>query len=70
MRPGDVIPRGRSFEESRRMFALGGDDLAGTVLGCGDGPAGFNARRLDYSGMREIGPGAGAAKVGEGPRDL
>jgi hypothetical protein len=39
----EVIPWGRSFEEYRRMFALTGDDLAGTILGCGDGPASFNA---------------------------
>lgn len=38
-----VIPWGRSFEEYRRMFALLDADLAGTVLGCGDGPACFNA---------------------------
>jgi hypothetical protein len=25
------------------MFALTGDDLAGAVLGCGDGPASFDA---------------------------
>lgn len=39
----DVIPWGRSFEEYVRMFALTEDDLAGTLLGCGDGPASFNA---------------------------
>src|SRR5262249_14351157 len=32
-----------SFEEYRCMFCLTDDDLAGTVLGCGDGPASFNA---------------------------
>ena len=39
----EVIPWGRSFEEYRRMFALTAGDLAGPVLGCGDGPASFNA---------------------------
>ncbi len=39
----EVIPWGRSFEEYRRMFALTAGDLAGTILGCGDGPASFNA---------------------------
>ena len=39
----EVIPWGRSFEEYRRMFALTDDDLAGHILGCGDGPASFNA---------------------------
>jgi hypothetical protein len=39
----EVVPWGRSFEEYRLMFALEGDDLAGRILGCGDGPASFNA---------------------------
>jgi hypothetical protein len=39
----EVIPWGRSFEEYRRMFMLSGTDLAGRILGCGDGPASFNA---------------------------
>lgn len=43
MRLSGVIPWGRSFEEYRLMFALSDDDLAGPILGCGDGPAGFNA---------------------------
>jgi hypothetical protein len=43
MKLSEVIPRGRSFEEYARMFALTGEDLAGTILGCGDGPASFNA---------------------------
>jgi hypothetical protein len=43
MKLNEVIPWGRSFEEYTRMFALRGEDLAGTVLGCGDGPASFNA---------------------------
>ena len=38
-----VVPWGRSFDEYRRMFALSDTDLAGRVLGCGDGPASFNA---------------------------
>jgi hypothetical protein len=43
MRLKEVIPWGRSFEEYRRMFSLTDGDLAGRVLGCGDGPASFNA---------------------------
>jgi SAM-dependent methyltransferase len=39
----EVIPWGRSFGEYRRMFALSDADLAGRILGCGDGPASFNA---------------------------
>lgn len=38
-----VVPWGRSFEEYQRMFALGDDDLNRRILGCGDGPAAFNA---------------------------
>ncbi len=44
MKLNEVIPWGRSFEEYRRMFALTDDDLGGHVLGCGDGPASFNAQ--------------------------
>jgi hypothetical protein len=39
----EVIPWGRSFDEYRRMFALSDEDLSGRILGCGDGPASFNA---------------------------
>ncbi len=38
-----VVPWGRSFDEYCRMFALRDDDLALRILGCGDGPASFNA---------------------------
>jgi hypothetical protein len=38
-----VVPWGRSFDEYCRMFALSDDDLARRILGCGDGPASFNA---------------------------
>ena len=38
-----VVPWGRSFDEYVRMFALSEADLAGRILGCGDGPASFNA---------------------------
>jgi len=38
-----VVPWGRSFDEYRRMFALTEDDLRLRLLGCGDGPASFNA---------------------------
>jgi hypothetical protein len=41
--PGIIPFWGRSFEEYRRMFALTDGDLAGHILGCGDGPASFNA---------------------------
>jgi hypothetical protein len=38
-----VVPWGRSFDEYRRLFALADDDLKLNILGCGDGPASFNA---------------------------
>jgi hypothetical protein len=39
----DIVPWGRSYSEYVAMFALSDDDLKKRVLGCGDGPAGFNA---------------------------
>ena len=38
-----VVPWGRSYDEYVRMFALTDADLASRILGCGDGPASFNA---------------------------
>jgi hypothetical protein len=38
-----VVPWGRSFDEYRHMFALSEIDLRSHILGCADGPAGFNA---------------------------
>lgn len=38
-----IVPWGRSFDEYRRMFALGEAELGSSILGCGDGPAAFNA---------------------------
>jgi hypothetical protein len=38
-----VVPWGRSFDEYQRMFALTDDDLKRRIVGCGDGPASFNA---------------------------
>jgi hypothetical protein len=38
-----VVPWGRSYDEYVRMFALTDADLTGRILGCGDGPASFNA---------------------------
>jgi hypothetical protein len=38
-----VVPWGRSFDEYRRMFDLAGDELGLSIVGCGDGPASFNA---------------------------
>jgi hypothetical protein len=38
-----VVPWGRSLGEYRRMFNMSERDLAAKILGCGDGPASFNA---------------------------
>lgn len=38
-----VVPWGRSFDEYVAMFALTEGDLSRRILGCGDGPAAFNA---------------------------
>jgi hypothetical protein len=39
----EVVPWGRSFDEYRRMFDLTDDELRLRIIGCGDGPASFNA---------------------------
>ena len=38
-----VVPWGRSLAEYQAMFGLSATDLDGLILGCGDGPASFNA---------------------------
>ncbi len=38
-----VVPWGRSLNEYREMFSLSERDLEKKILGCGDGPACFNA---------------------------
>src|SRR5262249_61132543 len=38
-----VVPWGRSLDEYRRMFDMSERDLSVKILGCGDGPASFNA---------------------------
>ena len=48
-----VVPWGRSLEEYRAMFSLSVEDLAGRILGCGDGPASFNAE-LSARGGRVV----------------
>jgi SAM-dependent methyltransferase len=51
MNLNEIIPWGRSLDEYRLMFDLSESDLAGRILGCGDGPASFNAEAtaLGYS---------------------
>ncbi len=38
-----IVPWGRSFDEYIRMFNLSPKDLKKKIIGCGDGPACFNA---------------------------
>ena len=46
----NVVPWGRSLAEYRAMFALSYADLKKKILGCGDGPASFNAEVTAASG--------------------
>ncbi|HLA42612.1 MAG TPA: hypothetical protein VJZ27_04205 [Aggregatilineales bacterium] len=39
----DVVPWGRNLDEYSRIFNLTESDLQKRILGCGDGPASFNA---------------------------
>ncbi len=40
----NIVPWGRTFDEYQRMFNLSAQALTGRILGCGDGPAAFNAQ--------------------------
>lgn len=46
----DVKPWGRSFDEYVRMFSLTPTDLKRKIMGCGDGPASFNAELTKRGG--------------------
>jgi len=50
MKLKEIVPWGRSFREYRDMFLLKDDDLQKTILGCGDGPAAFNAELTKAGG--------------------
>lgn len=43
MKLDEVVPWGRTLEEYKSMFSLSETDLSMKILGCGDGPASFNA---------------------------
>jgi hypothetical protein len=43
MKLNEIIPWGRSFDEYRLMFDLMQKNFVSSILGCGDGPASFNA---------------------------
>lgn len=50
----EVVPWGRSLDEYRAMFALSEADLQGRLLGCGDGPASFNAELTELGKPRRL----------------
>ncbi|MCK9293897.1 MAG: hypothetical protein M0P70_02340 [Desulfobulbaceae bacterium] len=45
-----VVPWGRSYDEYLAMFSLTPADLRQKILGCGDGPAGFNSILSGHGG--------------------
>ena len=47
MKLEEVVPWGRSLTEYQLMFDLSEQDLNSKILGCGDGPASFNAEMTD-----------------------
>lgn len=51
MKLNEVVPWVRTLEEYKLMFALSDVDLNTKIIGCGDGPASFNAEmaELGYS---------------------
>ncbi|WP_114416546.1 class I SAM-dependent methyltransferase [Marinospirillum perlucidum] len=50
MRLDRIVPWGRSFAEYQAMFSLTQQDLDARILGCGDGPASFNAELTERGG--------------------
>ncbi len=48
-----VIPWGRTLDEYEAMFSLSPQDKAGSILGCADGPASFNAE-MTAQGCRVV----------------
>lgn len=49
----EVVPWGRSYDEYLAMFSLSPEDLWQKILGCGDGPAGFNFSSTVSSGFSD-----------------
>ena len=47
MKLEEVVPWGRTLEEYKSMFSLSETDLNAKILGCGDGPASFNAEMAE-----------------------
>ena len=46
-----IVPWGRSYDEYLAMFDLSKTDLQLRILGCGDGPAGFNSELTQRGGQ-------------------
>ena len=47
MKLEEIVPWGRTLAEYRSMFSLSETDLNTNILGCGDGPASFNAEMTE-----------------------
>jgi hypothetical protein len=47
MKLEEVVPWGRTLSEYKLMFDLSAQDLNSKILGCGDGPASFNAQMME-----------------------
>ena len=50
MKLENVVPWGRSLDEYQEIFSLTEADLDKSILGCGDGPASFNAALTKLGG--------------------
>jgi len=46
----NIVPWGRNFAEYRDIFVLSEEDLQKRIVGCGDGPASFNAEMTQMGG--------------------
>ncbi len=53
MKLDEVVPWGRTLAEYQLMFNLSEEDLSLKILGCGDGPASFNAE-MTQKGHRVV----------------
>ena len=51
MKLNSIVPWGRSLKEYQEMFSLTSEDLQKSLLGCGDGPASFNAELSKQGGQ-------------------
>ena len=47
MKLEEIVPWGRTLAEYQSMFRLSARDLNAKILGCGDGPASFNAEMVE-----------------------